>query len=154
MLRRYVPGRGWSSRRRFAVLIAMLALFLLVRSLPILKSNFKGRGGVALPEVRPRYLYRSVYRRNPDQVYEEQLSNALQEVERQQLALNGHEDKTHTLWQIMLGQDPSADMRSDDSLTFEKKNSEWNYSVRMPESDLCAWRNWHNLARSSLTHCL
>jgi hypothetical protein len=91
------------------------------------------RVSVALPENRPRYLYHSAYRRNPDRIYEEKLSNALQEIERQQLALNNHEGKAHTLWQIMLGQDSSADMRSDDSLKFEQKNSEWKYSVRSPK---------------------
>lgn len=149
-----MPVRGWSSRRRFVVLIALLALFLLVRSLPTLKSDLNSRGRVALSEDRPRYLYHSAYRRNPDRIYEEKLSNALQEIERQQLALNSHEDKAHTLWQIMLGQDPSAEMRSDDSLKFEMKNSEWKYLVRSPKPNLCAWRNPRNPARSSLTTCL
>ncbi|KAJ5882964.1 uncharacterized protein N7473_009850 [Penicillium subrubescens] len=129
MLRRYMPVRGWSSRRRVVVLIALLALFLLVRSLPALKSDLNSRGDVALSEDRPRYFYHSTFRRNPDRIYEEKLRNALQEIERQQLALNSHEDKAHTLWQIMLGQNPSAEMRSDDSLKFEKKNSEWKYSL-------------------------
>lgn len=130
MLSRYLPVRGWFGRRRSVVLIALLALFVLVRSLPALKSNLDSRASVMLSEDRPRYLYHSAFRQNPDLIYEEQLSNALQETERQQLSLNSHEDKTHTLWQIMLGQDPSAEIRGDDSLKFEKKNSEWTYSVR------------------------
>lgn len=130
MLRRYVSARGCSGRRRYAMLIALLALFLLLRSLPALKSDLNS---IALSEDRPRYLYHSAFRRNPDRGYEEQLSNALQEIERQQLSLNSHEDKTHTLWQIMLGLDPSAEVRGDDSLKFEKKNSEWKYSVRSQE---------------------
>ncbi|KAJ5359680.1 uncharacterized protein N7496_012093 [Penicillium cataractarum] len=129
MLRRYVPVRGCAGRRRYVVLIALLALFLLVRSLPALKSDLNSRAGIALSEDRPRYLYHSAFRRNPDRGYEEQLSNALQGIERQQLSLNSHEDKTHTLWQIMLGLDPSAEIRSEDSLKFEKKNSEWKYSL-------------------------
>lgn len=148
MLRRYLPVRGWLGRRRSVVLIALLALFLLVRSLPALKSELDGRVGLARPEDRPRYLYHSAFRKNPDRMYEEQLSNALQEIERQQLSLNGDEDKTHTLWQIMLGLDPSAEIRGDDSLTFEKKNSEWKYKVRSRELVLCVCRN---SARISLT---
>ncbi|KAF3398392.1 Initiation-specific alpha-1,6-mannosyltransferase [Penicillium rolfsii] len=129
MLRRYAPVRGWTSRRRFVVLIALLAFLLLVRSLPRLKSGLNSRGRTALSEGRPRYLYRSSFRRNPDWIYEKQLLNALKEIERQELALTRHEDKTHTLWQIMLGQNPSAEMRSDDSLRFEEMNSEWKYSL-------------------------
>lgn len=133
MLRRYVSVRGCSGRRRYVVLIALLASFLLIRSLPALKSDLNSRTRIVPSEDRPRYLYHSVFRRNPDRGYEEQLSNALQEIERQQLSLNSHEDKTHTLWQIMLGLDPSAEVRGEDSLKFEKKNSEWQYSVRSQE---------------------
>ena len=127
MMRRHLSVRGWLGRRPSVVLIALLALFALIRSLPVLKDNLDGRVGVVLSEDRPRYLYQSSFRKNPDWIYEERLSNALQEIERQQLALNSHEDKTHTLWQIMLGH--SAAIRGEDSLEFEKKNSEWEYSV-------------------------
>lgn len=134
MMRRHLSVRRWLGRRHSVVLIALLALFALIRSLPALKNNLDSRVGAVLSEDRPRYLYQSSFRKNPDWIYEEQLSNALQVIERQQLALNSDEDKTHTLWQIMLGQDSSAAIRGEDSLEFEKKNFEWKYSVRLRES--------------------
>ncbi|KAJ5167509.1 uncharacterized protein N7482_006290 [Penicillium canariense] len=129
MLRRYLPVRRWPGRYRSVVLVAVLALFVLLRSLPSLKSELDSRAGAANTEDRPHYLYHSAFRENPDLFYEEQLSIALQDLEHQQLSLNGHEDTADTLWQIMLGQDPSAEKRGDDSLDFEEKNSEWKYSL-------------------------
>jgi hypothetical protein len=53
----------------------------------------------------------------------------------------------------MLGLDPSAEIRSEDSLKFEQKNSEWQYSVRSQELIPYTWRDLRDLARIRLTDC-
>lgn len=105
-------------------LVVLVILFLLLRSSP---SPTDGIDSQTHVEDRPRYLYHSPFRTNPDLEYERQLSDALIAIEREVSASHGNEDTADTLWQIML---KDRDARTQDSLQFEEKNSEWRYSVR------------------------
>lgn len=127
MLRRRLPSLG-PGRFKYIAVIVVLALFLLAQGLPSLKSSFDAHvGDLGAGDDRPRYLYHSTFRDDPDLEYEHHVSRAMREIEEAQLALDG-EDTTNTLWQILL--DP-AERRGDDSLQFEEKNSEWKYFVRI-----------------------
>ncbi|KAF7720149.1 Alpha-1,6-mannosyltransferase [Penicillium ucsense] len=129
---------GWTAqirrrigRRRGVVLCTLLiALAVLVRGLSLLQNDLNTRQAAALADDRPRYLYRSSFRNDPDHVFEEQVSHALEEIERQQPAQHGAKESAHTIWQIMLGsQDNGSPTRGDDSLKFEEVNSEWKYKL-------------------------
>lgn len=124
MLSRRLPSLG-PARFRYAV-IAIVVLFLLAHGLPSLKGSIDTRVSDShVEEDRPRYLYHSTFRDNPDLEYERHVAQAMRHVEEEQLALDG-EETTNTLWQILL--DPSA-QRGEDSLMFEENNSEWKYAV-------------------------
>ncbi|KAJ5114312.1 hypothetical protein NUU61_000071 [Penicillium alfredii] len=123
MPRRYRPFLGSRSRDRFVALVVLVILFLLLRSSPSLTDGIDSQTHV---EDRPRYLYHSPFRTNPDLEYERQLSDALIAIEREVSASHGNEDTADTLWQIML---KDRDARTQDSLQFEEKNSEWRYSL-------------------------
>jgi hypothetical protein len=77
-------------------------------------------------DTTPRFLYRSSFRDNPDIAYERNLSIALQRLEQTVLAENGGNDVAEDqIWQIA----KDADHRGSDSISLEKANSEWKYSV-------------------------
>lgn len=119
---------GFPNRHKYALVAAILTLFILFKSVPT--SKLDPHTKKLYGEDRPRYLHQSTFRKNPDHDYELKLSNALRamEIERE---MRHDEDATHTLWQIML---PGVSQRSDDSIQFEEKNSEWKYKVR-PTTD-------------------
>ncbi|PKS08610.1 hypothetical protein jhhlp_004996 [Lomentospora prolificans] len=81
-------------------------------------------------DAQPHYIHRSEFRANPDVAYEEKLDNALLDLERRVLADVGSggvaHEKQRKLWQILLG--PTA-QRGADSMLFEEKNPEWDYTV-------------------------
>lgn len=117
---------GFPNRHKYVLVAAILTLFILFKSVPIPTSRLDPRAEKSYGESRPRYLHRSTFRADPDYEYEIKLSNALRamEIERE---MRHDEDATDTLWQIML---PGVSQRSDDSVQFEQKNSEWKYKVR------------------------
>lgn len=129
MFRRYGPFLGCPGRHKSVVVLAVLVLLVLVRSLPSLKDRLDGRVDGLHVEDRPRYLYHSTFRKDPDIAYESRLRDALRDIETQQLALHDDSGAPNTLWQILLGQGPVAEQRGDDSLRFEEENSEWRYKV-------------------------
>jgi hypothetical protein len=119
---------GSLNRQRSVLIIAIVVLFVLFESLPLPRARPDARFEVS--QNRPRYLHQSPFRTNPDYEYEIKLSNALRDLEIEG-QLRGEEGSPDTVWQIML---MDNDKRGDDSFQFEKKNSEWNYSVRHQQS--------------------
>lgn len=118
---------GSPNRHKYVLVAAILTLFILFKSVPTPTSRLDPRNENSNGEDRPQYLHQSTFRANPDYEYEINLSNALRtmEIERK---MHPDEDATDTLWQIML---PGVNERSDDSIQFEQKNSEWKYNVRL-----------------------
>ncbi|KAJ5970138.1 uncharacterized protein N7479_000056 [Penicillium vulpinum] len=116
---------GSPNRHKYVLVGAILTLFILFKSLPPPVSRLDPRTEKLYGESQPRYLHQSTFRTSPDYEYEVKLSNALRaiEIERQ---MRYDEDATDTLWQIML---PGVNHRSDDSIQFETKNSEWKYKL-------------------------
>lgn len=123
---------GSPNRHKYVLVAAILTLFILFKSVPTPTSRLDPRNEKPYGEDRPRYLHQSTFRANPDYEYEINLSNALRamEIERE---MRPDEDATDTLWQIML---PGVSERSDDSIQFEQKNSEWKYKVRPTAKNL------------------
>lgn len=155
MFRRYRPLLGYPGRHKSVVVLAVLVLLVLVRSLPSLKDRLDGRVEGPHVEDRPRYLYHSAFRKDPDIAYESRLRDALRDIEKQS-ALHDNSGAPNTLWQILLGQGPVAEQRGDDSLRFEEENSEWSYKVSITGATLTWVRSpWPlgavvDLANSSL----
>ncbi|KAF4771571.1 hypothetical protein N7455_007684 [Penicillium solitum] len=116
---------GSPNRHKYVLVAAILTLFILFKSVPTPTYRLDPRNEKSHGEDRPRYLHQSTFRATPDYEYEINLSNALRtmEIERE---MRHDEDVTDTLWQIML---PGASERSDDSIQFEQKNSEWKYKL-------------------------
>jgi hypothetical protein len=91
-------------------------------------------------DTKPRFLYRSHFRDNPDFDYEKRISNALQGVERDVLAGNGGDTLAEErIWQIARDED----QRGEDSQAFERQNRVWRYSVSSP-----------NVPFKSIDYCL
>ncbi|OGE52400.1 hypothetical protein PENARI_c010G09876 [Penicillium arizonense] len=114
---------GSLNRQRSALIIAVVVLFVLFESLPLPKTRPDANFEVS--QDRPRYLHQSPFRTNPNYEYEIKLSNALRDLEIEG-QLRGDEGAPDTVWQIML---MDNDKRGDDSFQFEKKNSDWKYSL-------------------------
>ncbi|KAJ5901508.1 hypothetical protein N7495_002036 [Penicillium taxi] len=110
------------SRHKYVVLVVVL-LICLGRGLLSLKSTDNDT------EDRPRFLYHSRFRTNPDTDYELRLSNALRDLEHRERSLNGLGGHTDTLWQILLGKTPTPEQRGEDSLNLEAANAEWKYKI-------------------------
>lgn len=117
---------GFPNRHKYVLVAAILTLFILFKSVPTPISRPDPHTKQSYGEDRPRYLHQSTFRADPDYEYEIKLSNALRAMEIEK-EMRHDEDATDTLWQIML---PGVSERSDDSIQFEKKNSEWKYKVR------------------------
>lgn len=87
--------------------------------------------------TKPRFLYRSRFRDNPDLEYEKRISNALQGIERAVLTENAGGDTLaeERIWQIARDEE----QRGDDSRAFESRNGGWIYSVsllpKLPEGN-------------------
>ncbi|KAJ6121163.1 hypothetical protein N7523_005443 [Penicillium sp. IBT 18751x] len=124
MLFRHLPSLR-PGRVKYVAVIAILVLFLLVQGLPSLNIVETRVRDFHVGEDKPRYLYHSTFRDDPDLEYERNVSQAMRDLEKKQLALDS-EDTTKTLWQILL--DPSV-QRGEDSLLFEEKNPEWKYAL-------------------------
>lgn len=76
-------------------------------------------------EDKPRFLYRSPFRNNPDLEYENRLSNSLAEIEEAVLASGESNISEDRIWQIA----KNEKHRGDDSIVFEGKHKEWKYTV-------------------------
>ncbi|KAF3394913.1 Initiation-specific alpha-1,6-mannosyltransferase [Talaromyces pinophilus] len=76
--------------------------------------------------TKPRFLYRSHFRDNPDLEYEKRISDALQGLERTVLTENNGEILAEErIWQIARDEE----QRGDDSKAFERRNRVWRYSL-------------------------
>lgn len=117
---------GSPNRHKYVLVAAILTLFILFKSVPTPTYRLDPRNEKSHGDDRPRYLHQSTFRATPDYEYEINLSNALRAMEIER-GMRHDEDATDTLWQIML---PGVNERSDDSIQFEQKNSEWKYKVR------------------------
>jgi hypothetical protein len=82
-------------------------------------------------EDRARFFYKSPFREEPDVEYETKLSESLDKVERYVLSQNrGNRISEDSIWQIAISQKAKEeDLRGNDSLEFEYRNSEWIYNV-------------------------
>jgi len=133
IMRRFRPSTS-NRRKPLLVVTLLLLILLLVRSLPELRQSLHFHAHSHVDD-RPRFLYRSTFRENPDSIYEQKLSEALRDIERQQVTLHGPSGPAEEIiWQIILGKEPGAEQRGADSLQFEEKNPEWKYKVSIFES--------------------
>ena len=109
-------------RRILLWLFIVLALFIFQRLL----SNAAPHPVNNDDSTKPRFLYRSHFRDNPDFEYEKSLSDALQGIERAELAKNGNTlAAEERIWQIA----KDEGQRGDDSRALERQNRVWTYSV-------------------------
>lgn len=84
---------------------------------------------------KPRFLYHSRFRENPDHEYEATVDSVLRKIEERVMSDgNGDREADKTVWQIMLVDGPIE--RSQDSIRFESENYNWNYQVRTSFSRL------------------
>jgi hypothetical protein len=116
-------------RRRLSILILVVLLIFVLNCLP--SHNKRVVGGKWLPdydvEEHPRYLHHSSYRHSPDYAFERRVSEALERIERDAITGNSDLRADDRIWQIRLGT-PNVE-RGHDSLQFEEKNREWQYTV-------------------------
>ncbi|KAJ5552003.1 hypothetical protein N7535_000051 [Penicillium sp. DV-2018c] len=112
------------NRHKYVLIVTIFCLVILFKTLPS-KPTLDSRNVRAYEEDQPQYLHKSAFRADPDYKYEIELSNELRKIEIEQ-QLRSDKGSTDTLWQIML---PGVDERSDDSIQFEEKNSDWKYQL-------------------------
>jgi hypothetical protein len=122
---------GPPNRHKYVLVVTIFCLVIIFKSLSS-KSTLDPRNA-PYGEDRPQFLHQSAFRADPDYEYEMKLSNELRAIEIEQ-QLRSDEGATDTLWQIML---PGVDERSDDSIQFEEKNSEWKYKVSQTSITSC-----------------
>ncbi|KAJ5746895.1 uncharacterized protein N7511_008591 [Penicillium nucicola] len=113
---------GSLNRQRSALLVAVVVLFVIFE---FLLPSTRPDARFERSQDRPWYLHQSPFRTNPNYEYEIKISNALHDLEIEG-QLRGDIGAPDTVWQIML---MDNDKRGEDSLQFEKKNAEWNYSL-------------------------
>ncbi|RJE23343.1 hypothetical protein PHISCL_04329 [Aspergillus sclerotialis] len=71
-------------------------------------------------EEKPKFLYRSPFRENPDREYESIIDRSLRNIEEKALAENnGNIKAKETIWQIMLDTNTKSIDRGPDSIAFE-----------------------------------
>ncbi|EED22047.1 conserved hypothetical protein [Talaromyces stipitatus ATCC 10500] len=81
-------------------------------------------------DTRPRFLYRSSFRDNPDLEYERRISDALQGIEGTVLAENGGDTLAEErIWQIA----KDEGQRGSDSKALQGQNRLWEYSLMTDE---------------------
>ena len=134
-----LPGHGaavsimihyrWRYRhsRKISWLLLGIVLFVLWKCIKTPKTDRR------TPQYdvveKPRFLYRSRFRENPDLEYEASIDSALRKIEERILSQrNGNTEADQTIWQIMLVHGPIE--RSEDSIEFESENDDWDYKVR------------------------
>ncbi|KAL2785802.1 hypothetical protein BJX66DRAFT_329014 [Aspergillus keveii] len=117
-------------RRRLSILILVVLFIFVLNCLPSHNKRVVV-GGKWLPdydvEERPRYLHHSSYRHSPDYAFERRVSDALKRIEQNAIAENSDLRADNRIWQIRLG-NPNVE-RGHDSLQFEEKNREWEYTL-------------------------
>lgn len=115
-------------RRMLLWLSIILALFIFQHLLSNANPHTTNDGDDA-DNTKPRFLYRSHFRDDPDLEYEKRISNALQGIERTVLEENNGEILAEErIWQIARDEG----QRGDDSRAFERRNRLWRYSVSLP----------------------
>jgi hypothetical protein len=123
-------------RRRLSLVILALVLYIVFHYLPFSSRNNRIVSGKWLPdydvEDAPRYLHHSSFRVNPDRAFERRVSEALQQIEKDVLRKDGGSRRVDDrIWQIRLGNHPEGEERGSDSLKFEEKNHDWQYTVSL-----------------------
>lgn len=148
MLRRYRISLRSTGQQKCVLLIALVITIVLINTLTPLRFGLdtrkNPRKNPRIVEDRPRYLYHSSFRANPDHYYEKKLRNELRDLEIIEEKLRDNATTSSTLWQIMLGRTPGAEQRGEDSILFEEKNSDWEYMVWIYE--LLQSTHWANRA--------
>lgn len=120
------PRKGLIPRRRISWLVFAVLLFVLWRSLPT--EADRKRTPFSDVADKPRFLYHSRFRENPNREYEARVDDALRRIEERVLrAEKGVVEARRRLWQIMLAENAQQE---DDSLNFEAENEDWEYQVR------------------------
>ncbi|KAL4863904.1 hypothetical protein BDV12DRAFT_176904 [Aspergillus spectabilis] len=122
------------SRRRLSLVILVLVLYIFLHYLPVSSKNSRIVSGKWLPDYDvedvPRYLHHSSFREKPDRDFERRVSEALQQIERDVLSENGGSRRADDrIWQIRLGNHPEGEGKGSDSLKFEEKNADWQYTL-------------------------
>jgi hypothetical protein len=119
--------------RAFLVLIVVLYLLLGKIPAPPHVQNDTGRNRQPPKhhvETKPRFLYRSHFRQNPDLEKQSALSEALQSLEKQTLKEHASDGgMVMRIWQIMLQQSSNTEERNPYSILFQEYNSEWISTV-------------------------
>lgn len=120
----------FSFTRRGAYILFIILIWFLIYHLPDPPSTQNNTRADRPPpehqvEDTPRFIYRSPFRNNPDVEYEEQLSNALENIENAILASQESNISEDRIWQIA----KNEKHRGDDSIIFQGKNKEWKYNV-------------------------
>lgn len=129
--------RQYHRRCRQKVLWLLIAVFLffLFNCLPLRRQTVNSyRIDRPTPRYdvadKPRFLYRSGFRKNPNHEYEARVEKSLREIEeRILLAENGDIKASETIWQIVLVKGSAE--RGPDSIAFEMENEGWEYKVRI-----------------------
>lgn len=117
--------------RRWSILALVLIVYFLICHLPGPPATQNNTRADRPPpkhrvDEQPHFLYRSPFRQNPDLEYEKRLSDDLQKLEQEALTRHGRSNiAENRIWQI--AQD--EDHRGSDSISFEKRNTDWMYTV-------------------------
>ncbi|PWY95302.1 hypothetical protein BO94DRAFT_553220 [Aspergillus sclerotioniger CBS 115572] len=107
-------------RRRRAPLLILIAFLVFLYIYKAASLNIQKNAGADRSRTRqniedkPRFVYQSPFRQNPDFEYGRRISDALP-----------HD----VIWQIMLGEKVSHHGRGKDSIKFEEDNIEWRYNL-------------------------
>lgn len=139
-----------SRARRWALLLVAGLIYLLLYHLPD-PPKFENNTRADRPppehdvEVKPRFLYQSPYRAQPDAKYEAQLDYALRRIEAAHRASSSsgggsgggdNDQASDTIWQIMLGNhEDLLEDRGADSVLFEEQNPDWTHRVRLARAN-------------------
>ncbi|EAU31399.1 predicted protein [Aspergillus terreus NIH2624] len=117
--------------RRWSILALVLIVYFLICHLPGPPATQNNTRADRPPpkhrvDEQPHFLYRSPFRQNPDLEYEKRLSDDLQKLEQEALTRHGRSNiAENRIWQI--AQD--EDHRGSDSISFEKRNTDWMYTL-------------------------
>lgn len=126
-------SRQHRRRRHQKVLWLLITVFLFFfyKYLPLVNSHRTDRPTPQYDVAdKPRFLYRSGFRKSPNYEYEARVEKSLRDIEERVLLAEGGDIKaSETIWQIMLVKGSAE--RGADSIAFEMENEGWKYKVRI-----------------------
>lgn len=125
-----VQASRYFTRRGSCILFVILIWFLFYHLPAPPSTQNNTRADRPPPEHRvedtARFIYRSPFRNDPNVQYEQQLSNALEEIEKAVLTQSEESNiSKDRIWQIAKSQKD----RGEDSIVFKGKNKDWIYTV-------------------------